>query len=198
MHDGREECHVNPPTCKTPVSPALLSEYWLEELEPQQEEQVEEHLLGCDACSRDLQDLVGLIEAIRGITRKGLVRVVVSETFLDRLRSDGLKIRQYSVKPGHSVACTITDKDDLVLARLAADLKGARRVDLAQCDAEGIEVMRIRDIPLITDNNEVVLSAATNTLRALGEESMRFRLVAVDDAEERVLGEYTFNHTPTR
>jgi hypothetical protein len=198
MHDGRKECDVTPLACKTPLSPAVLTEYWLAELEPQQEEQVEEHLLGCERCSRELHGLIGLIEAIRSITRKGLVRVVVSDTFLDRLRNDGLNIRQYTVKPGHSVACTITEKDDLVIARLAADLKGARRVDIARCDAEGIEVMRIRDIPLIADNNEVVLTEATDALRALGEESMRFRLVAVDDAEERILGEYTFNHTPTR
>jgi len=59
-------------------------------------------------------------------------------------------------------------------------------------------MMRVRDIPLITDNDEVVLTEATDALRALGEESMLFRLLAVDGADERVLGEYTFNHTPTR
>ena len=187
-----------PAACKTPLSADVLTEYWLEELEAEPEEAVEEHLLGCGQCSRDLQGLVGLIEAIRRITRKGLVRVVVSDTFLNRLRNDGLNIRQYAVKPGHSVACTITEKDDLVIARLAANLKGARRVDIVRCDAEGVEMMRVRDIPLITDNDEVVLSEATDALRALGEESMRFRLLAVDGADERVLGEYTFNHTPTR
>lgn len=189
---------MTPFACKAPLSPAVLSEYWLEELDRQQDEQIEEHLLGCEACSRDLQDLVVLIEAIRRLTRKGILNVVMSAAFLDRLRNDGLNVRQYEVKPGHSVACTITDKDDLVIARLAADLKGARRVDLSRCDVQGIEQMRIHDIPLITDRNEVILGESTRTLRALGEESMRFRLIAVDDAEERVLGEYTFNHTPTR
>jgi hypothetical protein len=187
-----------PLTCKNPLAPAVLAEYWLEELEPRREEQVEEHLLGCERCSRDLQGLVELIQAIRRLTRRGVLSVVVSGTFLDRLRNDGLNIRQYEVQPGHSVACTITDKDDLVISRLAADLKDARQVDISQCDVQGIERMRIRDIPLVTARDEVVLTQSTDTLRALGEEVIRLRLIAVNDDEERVLGEYTFNHTPTR
>jgi hypothetical protein len=35
-----------------------------------------------------------------------------------------MNIRQYQVHPGEGVACTITDTDDLVIARLAADLTG--------------------------------------------------------------------------
>jgi Putative zinc-finger len=184
--------------CKNPLAPAVLADYWLAELETPDEERVEEHLFACEECSGEMQNLVRLVEGIRDITRKGLLRVVVSGPFLERLRSDGLRIRQYDANPGDSVACTITEKDDLVIARLAADLSGAKQVDISQCDREGRELARVRDIPLIGAKNEVVWTQQTDTLRALGEDTLTFRLIAVDEAREQVLGEYTFNHFPSR
>lgn len=94
--------------------------------------------------------------------------------------------------------CTITAQDDLVISRLAADLTGAKRVDIAQCDAEGNEQGRVRDVPLTGARGEVVFSQSTTALRALGKQRLRLKLIAVDDSEERVLGEYTFDHTPSR
>lgn len=184
-------------SCQTSLDPAVLAEYWLEELTETDEDRVEEHLFACEACSRGLQSMVQLIEAIRGLTRKGLFQVVVSEPFLEKLRSEGLNVRQYQVHPGGGVACTITDTDDLVIARLAADLTGAQRVDISRCDAQGREHQRIRDIPLTSARNEVVFSERTDLLRAMGPGVLRVRLIAVDDARERILGEYTFNHTPS-
>jgi hypothetical protein len=188
---------MRPSNCKSPLAPSILADYWLAELGSPEEEFVEEHLFACQDCSQELQGLVGLVEAIRSITRKGLLQVVISGTFLDRLRTDGLNIRQYEVSPGDTVACTITDKDDLVISRIAADLAGARQVDISECDLEGREVRRVRDIPLVSANNEVVWSHPTDWLRSVGNEVFRFRLIAVDEARERVLGEYTFNHSPS-
>ena len=183
--------------CKTPLDPSVLAEYWLSELTSADEERLEEHLLDCGECSRESQSMLGLMEAIRDLTRKGLLRVIVSEPFLDKLRSEGLNIRQYDVNPGGSVACTITDQDDMVIARLAADLTNAQRVDISRCDAQGREQVRIRDVPLTGARNQIVFTEPTDLLRALGQEVLRVRLIAVDDAHEQVLGEYTFNHTPS-
>jgi hypothetical protein len=102
------------------------------------------------------------------------------------------------VDPGGGVACTITPQDDLVISRFAADLSGAKRVDISSCDAEGNEQARVCDVPLTRMRDEVVFSQSTDALRALGRERLRVRLIAVDDTEERLLGEYTFDHTPSR
>ena len=188
---------MTPSRCVNPLAPGLLADYWLEELLMTDEERVEEHLFSCADCSRSLQGMVDLIEAIRELTRMGIVAVTVSQSFLQRLHDEGLNIRQYQVDPGGGVACTITDQDDLVISRLAADLTSAKRVDISQCDAEGNEQGRVRDIPLTRARNEVVFSQSTTALRALGKQRLRLKLIAVDDAEERVLGEYTFDHTPS-
>jgi hypothetical protein len=145
---------VTPSRCVNPLAPGLLADYWLEELLLTDEGRVEEHLFSCADCSRSLQDMVDLIEAIRELTRMGIVAVTVSEPFLQRLRGEGLNIRQYQVDPGGGVACTITDQDDLVISRLAADLTSAKRVDISQCDAEGNEQGRVRDIPLTRARDE--------------------------------------------
>jgi hypothetical protein len=184
--------------CKTPLAPALLADYWLEELASTDEERVEEHLFACAECSGELEGLVEIIEVIRDLTRKGAVGVVLSEPFLERLRREGLSVRQYRVDPGGGVACTITPQDDLVISRFAADLSGAKRVDISSCDAEGNEQARVCDVPLTRMRDEVVFSQSTDALRALGRERLRVRLIAVDDTEERLLGEYTFDHTPSR
>jgi hypothetical protein len=175
----------------------MLADYWLEELLSSDEEQVEEHLFSCAECSAELQGLVELIEAIRELTRKGAVAVIMSDPFLERLRGEGLHLRQYRVDPGAKVACTITDQDDLVISRLAADLTGAKRVDIAHCDAEGKEQGRVRDVPLTRAGREIVFAQSSPALRALGKERIRMRLIAVDESEERVLGEYTFDHAPS-
>lgn len=184
--------------CVNPLAPEMLADYWLKDLALSDEERVEEHLFSCTECSRILQGLVDLIEAIRELTRKGVVAVTLSESFMERLRGEGLNIRQYRVDPGGRVDCTITAQDDLVISRLAADLTGAKRVDIAQCDAEGNEQGRVRDVPLTGARGEVVFSQSTTALRALGKQRLRLKLIAVDDSEERVLGEYTFDHTPSR
>jgi len=185
------------PRCKHPLAPRLLADYWLEELTSSDEERVEEHLFSCAECSAELQSLVELIEAIRELTRKGAVAVIMSEPFLEKLRGEGLNLRQYRVDPGGKVACTITDQDDLVISRLAADLTGAKRVDISHCDEEGNERGRVRDVPFTRAGREVVFAQSSPVLRALGKERIRMRLIAVDDSEERVLGEYTFDHTPS-
>jgi len=181
--------------CKSPLDPALLADYWTEDLDVEQEDVVEEHLMACETCSRELQSLIALTGAIRSLTKKGLLRVVVSEPFVNRLKSDGLNVRQYTVRPGGGVECTITDTDDVVIAHLAADLAGAQRIDLARCDADGRERMRIRDVPITTDREGVIWTEPTDLLRSMKDEVLHVRLIAVDDARERVLGDYTFHHT---
>jgi len=184
--------------CESPLDPAVLAEYWLGELPsnpPGEEERVEEHLLACGECARKLQGVIQLADSIRKLMREGLLRVFVSAEFVTRLEKEGLRIRQYRVAPGTGVACTIRDQDDLVVGRLEADLAGAGRVDLSRCDAQGHEVARLPDIPLMGSREEVVWTEPTDFLRTLGKVILRMRLIAVEQGGEQVLGEYTFNHS---
>jgi hypothetical protein len=80
--------------------------------------------------------------------------------------------------------------------RLTADLRGARRVDLVECDADGREEGRLEDISISASAQEVILLERIDVVRALPACVLRLRLVAPEADGERLLGEYTFVHTP--
>ena len=187
-----------PVDCSNPIDAALLADYWLGLLTDPEEAAVEEHLLSCDRCGKRLREVIALAEGVRNLAREGSLRMVVSEAFLKRAAEEGLRIREYAPPPGGGVQCTVTAKDDLLVGRLAADLSGAGRVDICLCDELGVEQLRLRDIPVQTDAGSVNFQESITFAKAAPTNKMIVRLVTYDETGvERLLGEYTFNHTRT-
>jgi hypothetical protein len=183
-------------SCPRPIDAAVLADYWLAALADPEEAAVEEHLLGCDRCGARLRNVIVLAEGIRRLARKGALRMVVSDAFLQRARDEGLRVREYAPPPGGSVQCTVTADDDLLIARLSANLSGTTRVDLCFCNERGIEQLRLRDIPVRVGAGGVVYQESITDMKAAPTNTMIARLVTFDErGNERLLGEYTFNHT---
>jgi hypothetical protein len=181
--------------CSNPTDPAILADYWLGALASSEEEIVEEHLLDCDRCGERLREVIALAEGIRDLAREGSLRMVVSEAFLKRAAEEGLRVRQYAPPPGGGVECTVTAEDDILIGRLAANLRGVKRVDLCICDERGVEQLRLADIPVHSGAGSVVYQESITFAKASPDNKMIARLVTVDEAgAERLLGEYTFNH----
>jgi hypothetical protein len=184
--------------CSNPIDEAVLADYWLGVLPEHEEAAVEEHLLACDACGQRLREVIALAEGIRNLAREGSLRMVVSDAFLKRAAEEGLRIREYVPPAGGTVQCTVTAEDDFLVARLATNLTGAKRVDLAICDGAGVEQLRLADIPVHSSANSVVYQESITYAKAASSNKMIARLVALDETGgERLLGEYTFNHTRT-
>ena len=93
--------------------------------------------------------------------------------------------------PGGSVNCTIAAADDFVVSRLAAPLSGVQRLDLVT------DAGRFEDVPFDAAAGEVLMCPAPAELKRRSAFTHHVRLVSVDEAGERVLGEYTFLHTPS-
>jgi hypothetical protein len=184
-------------TCRNPIETGVLVDYWLAALNEPDEHAVEEHLFTCDACGERLSHVIMLAGAIRELARQGSLLMVVSDTFLEQVATEGARVRQYAPPVGGSIACTVAADDDFLIGRLTADLTGARRVDLCFCDANGTERHRLADIPFNTDASGVAFQQSITYAKAASSETLMARLVAIEDAGERVLGEYTFNHTRT-
>ena len=168
-----------------------LVDYWFGELPSGEEAEFEEHLFGCAECTADLEALAALGAAVRSAWREGAVRAVISPALLERMRQADLRLREYRVAPGGSVNCTIADGDDFVVSRLAAPLAGGRRVDLVTAGG------RFEDVPFDPAAGEVLVCPSPAALKRAGAYTDRFRLVSVEDAGERLLGEYTFVHAPS-
>lgn len=188
---------MSPATCAEPLGLSVLIDYWLADLAPGEEEDVEEHLLGCAACSEQLRHLVTLTGSVRTLADDGLIRAVVTGAFLEALVAEGFAVREYRLVPGGSVQCTVTPDDDLVAAHLGVDLGDTERVDLIRCDADGREENRLDDIPINASTHEVVLLERIDGIRALPACVKRVKLIGHAASGERLLGEYTFVHTPS-
>ena len=187
-----------PVECSTPIEPAVLLDYWLALLPAAGEAAVEEHLFECDRCGDQFREMIELAEGLRTLAQSGSLRVVVADDLVQHAVDAGLRVRQYEVAPGQTVLCTVSADDELLFARLAADLSGATRVDLSFCDPHGVERQRMMDIPVRGDAGSVVLHESLTFVKASPSTAMITRLLAVDaDGDERLLGEYTFQHTRT-
>jgi anti-sigma factor RsiW len=187
-----------PVACGDPIGAAVLVDYWLGVLPPAAEQAVEEHLLSCDACGDGLREVIALSGSLRALARSGALQVVVTDRLLTQATESGLRVREYAAAQGDAIQCTVTADDDLLVARLAADLTGASRVDLSWCDPRGVELVRMADIPVRADAGSVICQQSITWSKASPSVSMTARLLAVDvRGEERLLGEYTFHHTRT-
>jgi hypothetical protein len=78
----------------------------------------------------------------------------------------------------------------------AAPLQDVRRLDLI-FEGKGWR-QRLQDIAFDPASGEVVFAPSVAELRKLGVTTQRAQLVAVSPEAERVIGNYTFNHSPYR
>ncbi len=177
---------------------ALLA-WWLGETPQAEAEALEEHFFGCAACARRLEELGALAEGVRGAVRAGTVGMVISAPFLARMKAEGMRVREYLLAPGGSVNCTIHAEDDALVSRIRAPLAGVKRLDAIQV----LEVagrsepeIRLEDVPFDPAAEEVLFVPPAAWVKTMPAHTFRVRLVSVDGAAERALGDYTFVHTP--
>jgi hypothetical protein len=124
----------------------------------------------------------------------------VSAPFVEAMKRAGMRLREYRTDPGMTTSCTIRVDDDAVISRLRAPLTGVTRLDMVH----GVEVggvahgeVRVEDVPFDAASGELVFIPPPAALKKMPAHTMRVRLVGVEEAGEKVLGDYTFAHTPT-
>jgi len=180
--------------CTAP--PQDLLAYWLGELDDTEERSVEEHVFACAACTGRLRAVVELGTAIREELVRGEFSFVTSVPFIRRLKDAGWQVREYDVDAGGSVACTVTRDDDFVVSYLRAPLRGVRRLDVLIDDTTSGK-HRANDVAFDPESDTLAAVTSTAYLKTLKHSQQRVRLVAVDGADERVIADYTFNHSPS-
>jgi len=183
-------------TCKNPVDFQTLAVYWLGEMAERQEVIIEEHFFGCAHCTGRLDAFAALASGVRAAVKDGRVTTVVSEPFVKAMTQAGLSLREYRIEPGGSVNCTIRADEDGVISRIRAPLAGVKRLDLAH-QLGGEPETRIADVPFDAKTGELLIIQSGARLKAMPAFVLRTRLIAVDEAGERQIGDYTFNHSPS-
>lgn len=177
-----------------------LAAYWLGELPAGETQQAEEHFFACEACAARLEWLAELSDGVRSAVRTGALGMVVSVPFVEAMKRAGMRLREYRTDPGMTTECTIRVNEDAVVSRLRAPLSGVRRVDmLNRVEVGGVAhgEVRVEDVPFDPAAGELVFIPPAAALKKMPAHRMRVRLVAVQAAGERVIGDYTFAHTPS-
>ena len=180
--------------CATPLPMERLIEYWFDEGARDQDSLIEEHLFGCAACGARLQQLAAISAGTKQVVAAGDFGAVLTGPFVTRLKQAGLHVREYRVPAGGSVMCTIAPQDDLVVGRMRASLGGIERLDVIVHDPARGGAVRLEDVPFNAESGEVLFAPGAAYLRTLDALTQCLELVAVAEADERVIGEYTFNH----
>ena len=176
-----------------------LMDYWLGDTDTPLTHSIDEHLMHCDACGAVFDQVVALSQGVRDAFRRGAVAAVLSQTFVDRLRAAGLRLREHRVPHNGSVVCSVGPDDDLLIGRIAAPLHGVSRVDaLLTFSFDPAREERLLDIPFDAAAGEVLLAPQLDEVRRQPTHEMRVRLLAVDAGSEREIGHYTFRHQGVR
>jgi hypothetical protein len=182
--------------CATPTPLAALLDYWAGDAGADAD-RIEEHAFECSECSRRLAAVAELAQGIARVAAvRGGIAMVLTQALVDRLAADGVKMRHYRVDPGHSVQCSIGADDDLSITYLSADLRDVQRVNVVSF-AHGQEWARIEDAPIDVATGRVIFSVGGDLARTFPAITVRVELQACErDGSTRLLGAYTFQHTP--
>lgn len=172
-----------------------LADYWTSDITPADAEQIETHLFECERCAKMLAEADRLRAGITDLARSGHIHAFVTDAVLNRLARDGVRVRSYALNPGESVQCAVWSDDDVLVTRLRGDFTGVESVDAEMRLDSGEQWGHTTDIPVPKGATELVMALPAALVRTAPHTPMRLTLRASDSSrDERVLGEYVFNH----
>jgi hypothetical protein len=172
-----------------------LSDYWTADVSPDDVERIETHVFACAACAQLLAEADRLRWIIGDAARAGGLQAFVTDSLLNQLARDGVRVRSYAMDAGGSVQCAVWDEDDVLVTRLRADFSGVIAVDALMRLDTGEEWGRASDIPVPEGSREVIMALPAELVRRAPEVPIRLILRSSSASpEEAPLAEYTFDH----
>lgn len=172
-----------------------LTDYAGGDLPPAEAASLEEHLFSCPDCGARAAQFEDLMRAIGPSVRTGAVGGFTTDTVLNRLAREGVRLRTFALSPGDAVPCAVWDDDELLALRLRADLGDAREVTVSQRVA-GAEVSRVTGA-VAGRAGEVIVATPAAWIRELPVVEVEIHLTAAGEHGERPLASYTLLHGGT-
>jgi hypothetical protein len=124
------------PSAKHQSTEALLA-YRLDDGNAAATEAADEHLMRCDACGARLDELIALGEGVRAAWRAGSIAAATTGAFIRRLADQGLRIREYRLRPGESVNCSAAPDNWTGRTARAASVRQVRPLPPARPEPPG-------------------------------------------------------------
>jgi Putative zinc-finger len=180
--------------CPAPIGFADVVDYWAGDLTQAEEDRIEQHVFSCAECARELAAAQTLARDIASVAREGRLHSVVTDSILNRLAADGVRIRTYTLEGSGVVPCAVWADDDLVVSRIRADFEGADSVTIVTRQASGEEIARVSDIALLPGQHEILNAFSAAHLRKLPATRVHVTVTGQTGSEERTIAEYTLEH----
>jgi anti-sigma factor RsiW len=183
---------VKDPKCER-IALADLTDYTAGELPEAEAAAIEEHLFSCADCAARATEFDGLVRAIRPALASAEVGGFVTDTVLNRLAREGVRLRTFALAPGDVVPCAVWDDDELMALRLRGDFGGAGEFTLTQSVA-GAEVSRATGQVTVSSQGEILYTLPASWVRQLPVVNVDVLLTAHEGGAERPVGSYTLVH----
>ena len=141
--------------CAAPIPWSRLTDYWAGDLEAAENDDIEEHMFGCAACTAELARVAHVVQSLRGT-----IPAVVDEAALQALRDQGLAIDENPVTAGTRREVTFRAGVDLLIHRLTGmDLSRAQRVEvIVRSESTGALLMEDHFAPFDRARGEVLIA----------------------------------------
>ena len=180
--------------CPAPIAFADVVDDWAGDLAPAEEARLEEHAFACSDCARELAAAEAMVRAIAAVARNGHLHSVVTDSILNRLAADGVRIRTYALEGTETVRCGVWADDDLVVSRIRADFTDVDAVTIVTRQASGDEISRISDVSVRPGQREILNAFSAARLRELPPTLVQVTVTAQIGGGERTIAEYTLEH----
>ena len=182
------------PRCAAPIAFADVVDYWAGELTGGEEQRIEDHVFTCAACARELAAAETLTRGIAAMARAGRLHSVITDSILNRLAADGVRIRMFTLDGPAVVPCAVWADDDLIVSRIRADFSGAESVSIVTRRASGEEIRRVSDVAVRPGQREILNAFSAAQLRKLPATRVHVSVTARSESGERTIAEYTLDH----
>jgi hypothetical protein len=180
--------------CPEPIGFADVVDYWAGELARADEDRIEEHVFSCGECARELAAVEALAREIKSVAREGRLQSVVTDSILNHLAADGVRIRTFTLEGEDVIRCGVWADDDLVVARIRADLTDVDSVTIVTRQASGEEIGRLADVAIRPGQREILNAFSAAHLRKLPQTRVHITVTAQGGSGEGTIAEYTLEH----
>jgi hypothetical protein len=180
--------------CPSPIGFADVVDYWAGDLAPAEEGRIEEHVFACADCARELAAAEALARDIKSVAREGRLQSVVTDSILNRLAADGVRIRTFTLEGEDVVPCAVWADDDLVVARIRANLADVDSVTIVTRQASGEEIGRLADVAVRPGQQEILNAFSAAHLRKLPQTRVHITVTAQTEKGEGTIARYTLEH----
>lgn len=141
--------------CEAPIAWDELVDYWAGDMELTRVDAIDEHLMGCGACSALSARVSAVTEALRV-----MIPPVIDRARLETLRGGGYVIADNTLLPDERRIATFAAETDLLIHHLAGlDLSEAERVGITiSVEESGVVLMEVPAVPFDRESGEVLVA----------------------------------------